>query len=529
MRLFRAVRLMLMSFAASVCALSAVAETRLALVIDQTDYIYPTELPRVVLAASEARAIEAALQDTGFTITRKSNLKGKDLVDALDGFRLEVEAAARRDETIAVVYYTGHGAQHPQSRSSYLLGTDARLRGASDLASYGVAMEDQRNGFSATGATAVVLIFDACRNIPGGSGWKSGTKGIGRVDAATDMLIAYSTSLDDVAKEGVYAPILAEEIRRPGVSVAALFDNVQVRVAEVTGRIQRPWYNSQLYNRVCLAGCAPAASTVVAVSSRPAPTPLAPVSTSRRVGEAFRGVFTSGSGKGPEMVVLPSGSFMMGSPTSEAGRTDDEGPQRTVRIGYEFAVGKYEVTSGQYSACVSAGACPAARDDGYGQQGTRPVTYVSWEEARKYASWLSGQTGQTYRLLTEAEWEYAARAGSDARWSFGGDESRLGAFGWYLSNSSGRTQPVGGKGANAFGLHDLHGNVWEWVEDCYEAGYSEQPLDGSSFTKSSCYYRVIRGGSGDNTPQILRSAYRSRDAPDVRGYFLGFRLARALP
>ena len=172
----------------------------------------------------------------------------------------------------------------------------------------------------------------------------------------------------------------------------------------------------------------------------------------------------------------------------------NEGPQRSVRIGYELAVGKYEVTWSQYSACVSAGACPAAEDDRFGQ-GNRPVTNVSWHNARKYASWLSGQTGQTYRLLTEAEWEYAARSGSEARWSFGDDESRLGNFAWFSSNSVSPTQPIGIKTANAFGLHDMHGNVWEWVEDCYEAGYSVQPSDGSLFTKSSCSTRVVRGGS----------------------------------
>lgn len=343
------------------------------------------------------------------------------------------------------------------------------------------------------------------------------------------MLIAFSTSLNDLAQEGVYAPILAEEIRRAGQTAESAFSAAQRRVAVATGRKQLPWTNNLLYNEVCFAGCTPAASTVAAVSSRPAPTPLPPVSTSRRVGEAFRDVFTSGSGQGPEMVVLPSGSFTMGSPATETGRNDDEAPQRTVRIGYEFAVGKYEVTWGQYSACVSAGACRSAKkDDGFGQ-GSRPVTNVSWEDARKYASWLSSKTGQTYRLLTEAEWEYAARAGSDARWSFGGDESRLGSFGWYLSNSNGGTQPVGGKGANAFGLYDMHGNVWEWVEDCYEAGYSTQLSDGSAFTKSSCSARVLRGGSWLYTPLFLRSALRYRYSPGSRSYDLGFRLARALP
>jgi formylglycine-generating enzyme required for sulfatase activity len=230
----------------------------------------------------------------------------------------------------------------------------------------------------------------------------------------------------------------------------------------------------------------------------------------------------------PQMVALPAGSFNMGSPSGETDRESREGPQRTVRIDYQFAVGRYEVTWAEYAACVTAGACPALTDDGRGK-GSRPVTNVSWEDAKKYASWLSGKTGQTYRLLSEAEWEYAARSGSQARWSFGEDESRLGSFGWYWSNTNGVTQPVGGKGANAFGLHDMHGNVWEWVEDCYEAGYSAQPSDGSAFTNSSCSSRVVRGGSVITEHYYLRSAYRDHNAPGFQYYSQGFRLARALP
>jgi len=253
----------------------------------------------------------------------------------------------------------------------------------------------------------------------------------------------------------------------------------------------------------------------------------------RAPGTVFRDGFTSGSGEGPEMVVLPSGNFMMGSPLDETGGFEDEGPQRSVRIGYEFAVGRYEVTWSQYSACVSAGACPAAEDDGFGQ-GSRPVTNVSWEDAQAYVTWLNQKTGLTgrsdrYRLLTEAEWEYAARAGSKARWSYGDDESRLGNFAWFGSGSGWRTQPVGGKTANGFGLHDLHGNAWEWVEDCYEPGYRGQPSDGSAFRKSSCSSRVYRGGAWNNSLQYLRSAVRNWGSPGFRNYDLGLRLARTLP
>ncbi|MCZ8195764.1 MAG: SUMF1/EgtB/PvdO family nonheme iron enzyme, partial [Aquidulcibacter sp.] len=235
----------------------------------------------------------------------------------------------------------------------------------------------------------------------------------------------------------------------------------------------------------------------------------------------------------PTMVVLPSGSFTMGSPGSEAGRYDNEGPQRSVRIGYEFAVGKFEVTWSQYSACVSAGACPAATDDRFGQ-GNRPVTNVGWNYAQTYIAWLNQKTGLTgssdrYRLLTKAEWEYAARAGSQARWSFGEDESSLGNYAWYDSNSGNLTHPVGSKTANGFGLHDMHGNVEEWLEDCYGAGYSVQPSDGSAFVKSPCYTRVVRGGSWRDLPQWLRSTYRdSANTNGFRSNTIGFRLARTL-
>ncbi len=233
--------------------LPAFAEVRLALVIDQTNYQHTSELARVTLASSEADQIEAALEDTGFTVTRHRDLSSAGLRDALDAFRLSLENAG--PEAVGFLYYTGHGAQHPQSRNSFLLGTEARLRGASDLAAYGVALETQKDAFAATGVKAIIMVFDACRNVTAGGGYKSGVKGFGLLEASADMLIAYSTDLDDVAAEGIYAPVLAEEIRRPGQSAETLFANVQRKVAEKTGRKQRPWYNPRLYNFVCFSGC----------------------------------------------------------------------------------------------------------------------------------------------------------------------------------------------------------------------------------------------------------------------------------
>ena len=230
---------------------ASAAETRLGLVISQTDYA--GDLSRVTSAGTEADAIASALSDTGFAVTRAHDLTKRQLADTLNEFRRRVDLAG--PDAVAFVYYTGHGAQHPESGDSYLLGVDADLVTASDLAVYGLDMQTQHDGFAATGAKAIFLVFDACRNVPGLEGYKANVKGLSRVEAKPDMLIAYATGLDDVAKEGVYAPVLAEEIRRPGQKAEDAFAAAQRRVAGRTNRSQLPWTNNLLYNEFCFATC----------------------------------------------------------------------------------------------------------------------------------------------------------------------------------------------------------------------------------------------------------------------------------
>lgn len=249
---------------------------------------------------------------------------------------------------------------------------------------------------------------------------------------------------------------------------------------------------------------------------------------------AFQDVLADGT-EGPVMVALPAGSFMMGSPASEAGHSDDEGPQRRVSVA-AFAAGKFEVTWAEWDRCVAAGSCASLKADGFGG-GSRPVTNVSWNEAVSYTKWLSSKTGQTYRLLSESEWEYSARAGTTTPFSFGATISPSqanydGNF-TYGNGSSGeyrqKTTPVGTFAANAFGLHDMHGNVWEWVQDCYAENYSSgQSSNGSALQSGSCSKRVGRGGSWIDVPRNLRSASRDRGGPAIRDFNLGFRVARTL-
>ena len=232
----------------------------------------------------------------------------------------------------------------------------------------------------------------------------------------------------------------------------------------------------------------------------------------------------------PEMVVVPAGSFMMGSP--EAGRYDDEGPVHRVTIARPFAVGVYEVTFGEWDACVAGGGCGGHRLDDWGWgRGRRPVIYVSWEDAQAYVRWLSGKTGKAYRLLSESEWEYVARAGTTTRywWGDGIGRNRANCDGCGSRWDGKKTAPVGSFSANGFGLHDVHGNVWEWVEDCWNDSYHGAPTDGSAWTsRIFCIGRVLRGGSWGVSPRYLRSANRYWDPSGLRSYNAGFRVARTL-
>ena len=253
----------------------------------------------------------------------------------------------------------------------------------------------------------------------------------------------------------------------------------------------------------------------------------------------------------PEMVVVPAGKFIMGEVDDKTGRL---GPRHEVHIPRPFAVGRFEVTLPQWQTCVVEGGCregrqwresvriygrkPSTRwmyDREYLPEDERwirlpvPVVNVHWKDAKAYVTWLSRMTGNTYRLLSEAEWEYVARAGTNTRWVCGGDPSCLDAVAWYAANSRNDTYPVGSKRANPFGLHDVHGSLWEWVEDCWHPNYHGVPSDGSTWTSSGdCSRRVLRGGSWGSTAWILRIANRFGQSQWRNALNFGIRVARTL-
>ena len=264
------------------------------------------------------------------------------------------------------------------------------------------------------------------------------------------------------------------------------------------------------------------------------------------------------------MVVIPAGSFVMGSPASEPGRFEDaEGPQHTVAIGRSFAISRTPITRAEYEvfarptrrslpgACASMSAegrwvgTPGLswNNPGFNQTAEHPVVCISWHDARAYGEWLTEMTGRTYRLLSEAEYEYIARAGSTTAFAWGASGAQMCAFANGFDASAARahpdwgtaacddgyvyTAPVRAFPANAFGVFGAVGNVFQWTEDCFvEGGYAGAPADGSARTMDGCELRVIRGGSWLNSPRGLRAAMRDRDRPGDRYTNVGLRVAR---
>ncbi len=244
----------------------------------------------------------------------------------------------------------------------------------------------------------------------------------------------------------------------------------------------------------------------------------------------------------PKMIVVQAGVFMMGSPDGEKGRKSNEGPQRDVKIS-SFAVGQFEVTVKEWDACVKDGGCGGYKPRVH-KRGPYPVANVSWHDAQAYVEWLKGKTGKDYRLLSEAEWEYVARAGTTTPYYFGADKgdrckyansvdknSLISYLRMVCRDGSRLAAVVGSYKPNAFGLYDVHGNVWEWVQDEWHPNFKDTPADGSARVEkpdSLTVDHVLRGGSWSSGPYSMRSAARYYKGKDFRSYRVGFRVARGL-
>lgn len=499
--------------AASLLATDAArAETRLALVIANGAY---EKLPALRNTQGDGAAIAAALTTARFQdasgagpVKVRQNLGRADLQRELAAFRAQLAAAG--EDAFGVVYFSGHGVSLGDYGDTALMAIDQDVS-ATDLMTRGRIAES----LLGAGARTVVVVLDMCRNAvdgravaaaPIGKGGVSGavpTKGLVRYAKAqrrTDQgyLVAYSTSPNQVAFDtGAFSRILAEEIRRPAQTVADVFKRVSDRVALQSNGLawQKPTFDYGLQgDPPCFVSCSPTAASA--------------------------GRFYD-CANCPWMRVVPAGEALVGSPATEPGRRADEPVQQPVTIPRAFALGVYEVTLAEWAACEQDGVC--RKRPNWSKDNPNPLipaSDIAYADAVAYVGWLSARSGRRYRLPTEAEWEYAARAGAPSAFEFGDDITPSQANydhtaryrGSPVAPYRGYPEAVTGYPPNAFGFVQMSGNVWEWTDGC----------------RGECAQRVVRGGSFQSAPDELRAANRFFLAASKSRADVGLRVARDL-
>lgn len=552
---------------------------RIALVIGNGDY---PGLDRLLNPGNDYDDVSEALRGLGFVI-----YGGKDLGQREMGLRLDeyIDALRRTPGALALFYFAGHGSQR-----SGASGTDNLLWPAQEKPDSSESLALRLNTVIArmhdAGAAAKVVILDACRtNSADGA---RGPRGLAVYDGAVaGLLIAYASAAGQVAdddrnkRNGFYTSHLLEQLRVAGLSMHAILTRTSESVQKTRRSGQLPEIRmlgsdrrlSEMPMRVARAKTASSGSrTNESPSSVPVPNKSGNSDEALAIAPLFEAEIRATARPGsiasmtpgssfrdcdicPEMVVIPAGSFLMGVRSDEVGSASDERPRHKVSIARPFAAGKYEVTRAQFARFVQESGYAAGpgcliwtgngwrfdssrdwRNPGFPQTDNHPVTCVNWYDAKAYAEWIKSKAGKEYRLLTEAEWEYAARAGTITLFSTGDtinstqanfDSTVYAASGSVISADVRPTVRVGSYAPNAFGLYDVHGNVSEWTVDCYHPSHIGAPADGGVWINDRCSKeRVMRGGSWHQSPQLLRSAHRSYYEPTFRSAFFGLRLAR---
>jgi formylglycine-generating enzyme required for sulfatase activity len=557
------------------------AAERVALVIGNSSYRHVRRLPN---PKNDARAIARLLTKMGFLVTRKNNLGYNAMRKVLRDFGHQA-----RGTRTALIYYAGHGME--LGGENYLIPVDARLHTDGDLEFEAVRLSSLMR--TTTGASKLKLvILDACRNNPfsakmalSSGNKRSVSRGLGRVEPSGDVLVAYAakagTQADDgKGKHSPYAQALLDHLATPGLDIRLLFGKVRDKVMSSTGQTQEPFIYGSLGGDAIyllprkadthgtendeLATMRKRLALLEAEQKRwqqqksqrnekepkPATDSHKSIKQTRKPSRKKKakeqkvavGIFPRqpihpiSRSFEPELVRIPRGIFLMGCTTQKDCLLtrfkddifNDEKPLHKVKID-SFYMSKYETTLGQWKACVSDGGCKQEAEDKQSGPDNLPAVNVSWHDAVDFAKWLSKKTGKTWRLPTEAEWEYAGRGKykkkNPTKYSFGNRETDLEQYAWYGKNSDNRVHPVGRKNGNSFGLHDMHGNIWEWILDRYgkyEQGYQKNPQGPELGVP-----RAARGGSWKDTDAgKLRSAKRNYFSPTSRGADLGFRLVR---
>ena len=542
------------------------AGERLALVVGNANYQYGSLKNPI----NDAEDIQSALQKLNFKVTLLKDATRSQLLKAVQQFRKQLNA----NTEVAVFYYAVHGAQF--ENKSYLLPLHASIASPADLPIEALKANDLLTQMRSRGSRVNIMVLDACRDLPFPQlkRSRSRSRGLARIESSNSALVAYSTRPGGIAADGSgrnspYTAALLKLLPQQGLTITQLFNDVGVMVNTQTGGKQTPWINSSPMPRVYLAGQQitqiplkseskdgentaslsdkPAVIPSVLVEqivdkpftpSDPAPVQIEQIANKPQV--VNKPVVPAKPDKypfEPKMVFIQGGTFQMGCVSGQDCQDDEAVHEVNVK---SFWMGQYEVTFAEWQHCVSNGGCQSNQTPSYSGWGKRPVINVSWHDANEYATWLSRKTGKDYRLPTEAEWEYAARAGSNTKYHVGNNAAKLCQYGNHADKSTDfswsnkkcsdgiakKTAFVGSYQANAWKLYDTIGNVWEWTCSSYQKGGLYQGLETQCTNKNDSRSRVLRGGSWFNGPRSVRSASRFRNAATTRIYNVGFRLSR---
>ena len=555
-----------------------------AVIIGNSDY--EGSIPDVPFAINDARAIKAFLVDR--LCYREGNiilLENATYADFLKVFgdshspEGKLWNWARKGRSNIFVYYSGHGAPDIRTGDGFLV----PVNGDPDNPRLGMSLNTVMTNLKALKTERigkdrqVSLFLDACFSGREGTG-KALIKGSfsgwrpKRSDPGDEILHFSAAAADEIArwdedrKHGLFTRVFLDAI--DGGADQAPFGNGDGKITgdELTAYLRDevaylarrrygeeqtpetpagrriPWRFAATNPKPNNTGPNPAPVSTIARPAKPVvessacdgvDTVIDGIATCLKPGDTFRDCLDC-----PEMTVLPAGTFAMGSPDSEPSRSRNEGPRHRVTFQKPFAIGKFEITFSDWDKCVADGACRYRPGAPWGR-GRRPVMETSWEDAKEFVGWLnlkiSGSTSRPYRLPSEAEWEYAARAGTTTPFWTGehitSDQANFDGKRTYNGSKvgiyRGKSTEVGFFPANPFGLHDMNGNAWEWVEDCYSDSYRQNSPAGTANVTGDCKSRVLRGGSTSSSPSGLRSAMRSWYLRDYRLMGVGFRLARS--
>jgi formylglycine-generating enzyme required for sulfatase activity len=474
---------------------ASVKEQRVALVIGNSNYkSAPLKNP-----VNDAQDIARSLQGLGFQVTLKQN-QGRDaMAQAIREFGNQLKRGGT-----GLFYYAGHGMQ--VKGKNFLLPVDADIQSEDEVPYRGIDANELLAKMESAKNRVNIVILDACRNNPFARSFRSSAQGLAQMDAPVGTLVAFATAPGSVAadgtgRNGLYTQHLLASLNQPGLKIEDVFKRVRVGVRQGSRGKQIPWENTSLegdfYFKPGKPGEAPAQLASLAPTLTPEPAPGA-----EATGETWTDPVT-----GMEFVWIPKGCYQMGSPAHEKDHQSDERQHEVCVEGYWM--GKYEVTNAQYRQFRPS----------HGADDNLPVTNVNWTDAMHFAQWLSEKSGKKIRLPTEAEWEYAARAGTQTARYWGDSWDARHNFA-----AIGAMKPVGSHQPNAFGLHDMLGNVWEWTASTYDSSYSGGERQVASLDAGG--RRVIRGGTWTDGPGYVRSAIRYGWTPADRTGNGGFRLSR---